>query len=119
MVAPVARVEVVRETHFGVTVGDPYRWMEEPSAEYESWLAGQGGVRPGVPGRAAAPEGAAGPDRRVAARRAGSAHPRGGRRQGVRSARGPAGRSSARRKAGTGPEGPAPPSSLLSSRWRW
>src|SRR6266496_1705453 len=42
MVAPVARVEVVRETHFGVSVDDPYRWMEEPSAEYASWLVGQG-----------------------------------------------------------------------------
>ena len=42
MAAPVARVEVVRETHFGVTVDDPYRWMKEPSAEYDSWLAGQG-----------------------------------------------------------------------------
>jgi prolyl oligopeptidase len=41
MVAPVARVEVVRETHFGVSVDDPYRWMEEPSAEYDSWLVGQ------------------------------------------------------------------------------
>src|SRR6266508_3150431 len=55
MVAPVARVEVVRETHFGVTVGDPYRWMEEPSAEYESWLARQGGhareVLDGLPHR--------------------------------------------------------------------
>src|SRR5579864_7129309 len=26
--APVARVEVVRETYFGETLSDPYRWME-------------------------------------------------------------------------------------------
>ncbi|MPZ28627.1 MAG: prolyl oligopeptidase family serine peptidase [Micromonosporaceae bacterium] len=39
--APVARVRVVRETHFGVPVADPYRWMEEPSGEFDIWLAGQ------------------------------------------------------------------------------
>lgn len=39
--APVARVQVVRETHFGVPAADPYRWMEEPSGEYDTWLAGQ------------------------------------------------------------------------------
>jgi prolyl oligopeptidase len=26
--APVARVEVVKDTYFGETVSDPYRWME-------------------------------------------------------------------------------------------
>ena len=26
--APVARVEVVRDTYFGETLSDPYRWME-------------------------------------------------------------------------------------------
>jgi prolyl oligopeptidase len=26
--APVARVEVVKDTYFGETLSDPYRWME-------------------------------------------------------------------------------------------
>ena len=40
---PVARVENVRETKFGITVNDPYRWMEgNDNAELTSWLRAQG-----------------------------------------------------------------------------
>lgn len=42
MSPPVARVDKVRETYAGVTVEDPYRWMEEESEEFDSWLRGQG-----------------------------------------------------------------------------
>jgi prolyl oligopeptidase len=35
---PAARVAPVRDTHFGVVTDDPYRWMEEPSAEFDGWL---------------------------------------------------------------------------------
>jgi prolyl oligopeptidase len=38
---PVARVEVVRETRFGITTQDPYRWMEDEDAELDQWLTGQ------------------------------------------------------------------------------
>jgi prolyl oligopeptidase len=38
---PVARVAEVRETRFGITTADPYRWMEDESAELREWLAGQ------------------------------------------------------------------------------
>jgi prolyl oligopeptidase len=39
---PVARAEVVRDTYFGVTIEDPYRWLEdEESDEVRSWLDGQ------------------------------------------------------------------------------
>jgi prolyl oligopeptidase len=41
-VAPVARVDVVTETRFGVDLPDPYRWMETEDAELAAWLAGQG-----------------------------------------------------------------------------
>jgi prolyl oligopeptidase len=34
--APVARVEVVRDTYFGETLSDPYRWME--NAKDPDWL---------------------------------------------------------------------------------
>jgi prolyl oligopeptidase len=54
---PVARVDPVRDTYFGVTVDDPYRWMEQPSAEFEAWLDGQGAyartVLDAVPDRSA------------------------------------------------------------------
>lgn len=39
---PAARVENVRETHFGVTVDDPYRWMEQQqSEETQAWMRAQ------------------------------------------------------------------------------
>src|SRR5882724_9461667 len=34
--APVARIEVVRDTYFGETLNDPYRWME--NAKDPEWL---------------------------------------------------------------------------------
>jgi prolyl oligopeptidase len=39
---PVARVDPVHETIFGVPVDDPYRWMETESGEFDNWLTGQG-----------------------------------------------------------------------------
>jgi prolyl oligopeptidase len=42
MPAPVARTEVVRDTYFGVTVEDPYRWLEDVGGEEaRGWLEGQ------------------------------------------------------------------------------
>jgi prolyl oligopeptidase len=42
MAAPVARTEVVRDTYFGITVEDPYRWLEDvASDEARAWLEGQ------------------------------------------------------------------------------
>lgn len=39
---PVARVEPVRETFFGQTVTDPYRWMEDPKdRDWEPFMRGQ------------------------------------------------------------------------------
>jgi prolyl oligopeptidase len=38
---PLARVDVVAETRFGVTTADPYRWMEDGDDELREWLAGQ------------------------------------------------------------------------------
>ncbi|HEY0606858.1 MAG TPA: hypothetical protein VGD58_28320, partial [Herpetosiphonaceae bacterium] len=40
--APAARIEVVRDTYFGTTIEDPYRWMEDwTSDEARAWLAEQ------------------------------------------------------------------------------
>jgi prolyl oligopeptidase len=40
--APPARAEVVRDTYFGVTVEDPYRWLEDTgSDEVSAWLGAQ------------------------------------------------------------------------------
>ncbi len=40
---PVARKEVVRDTHFGTTIEDPYRWMEDwKGEELRSWVQAQG-----------------------------------------------------------------------------
>ena len=42
MAQPGARVEIVRDTYFGTTIDDPYRWMEDRhSDEFETWLRGQ------------------------------------------------------------------------------
>lgn len=42
MAAPTARIEVVRDTYFGTTIEDPYRWMEDwTSDEARAWLAQQ------------------------------------------------------------------------------
>lgn len=54
--APVARVEPVRETYFGETVVDPYRWMENPQdPDWEPFLHGQNAhtraVLDAIPGR--------------------------------------------------------------------
>lgn len=43
MQQPKARVEVVRETHYGETVEDPYRWMENwHDSELSEWVEAQG-----------------------------------------------------------------------------
>ena len=34
--APVARIEVVKDTYFGETLSDPYRWME--NSKDRDWL---------------------------------------------------------------------------------
>lgn len=53
---PTARTETVRDTYFGVTIADPYRWMETETAEFDSWLDGQDAyardVLEALPGRA-------------------------------------------------------------------
>jgi prolyl oligopeptidase len=39
---PVARREVVRDTYFGNTIEDPYRWMEDwQGEEFRSWITAQ------------------------------------------------------------------------------
>src|SRR5215472_3902560 len=54
--APVARVEVVRDTYFGETLSDPYRWMEnDKDPEWLPFLKGQNAhtraVLDAIPGR--------------------------------------------------------------------
>jgi prolyl oligopeptidase len=56
--APVARVEVVKDTYFGETLSDPYRWMEDPKdRDWLPFLKGQNAhtraVLDRIPGRAA------------------------------------------------------------------
>src|SRR5579862_3903455 len=56
--APVARVAVVKDTYFGETLSDPYRWMEDPKdPDWLPFLKGQNAhtraVLELVPGRAA------------------------------------------------------------------
>jgi hypothetical protein len=42
MAAPIARTEVVRDTYFGVTVEDAYRWLEDAgSDEVRGWPEGR------------------------------------------------------------------------------
>ena len=53
---PVAHVQPVRETFFGRTVVDPYRWMEDPKdKDWEPFMRGQDAyarrVLGGIPGR--------------------------------------------------------------------
>lgn len=56
---PVARREAVPEIFHGVSLQDPYRWMEkaENAAELERWMLAQGGyaqtLLAGLPGREA------------------------------------------------------------------
>lgn len=40
-IPPIARVDVVREVLHGVTLDDPYRWMEAGGEEFDHWLDGQ------------------------------------------------------------------------------
>jgi prolyl oligopeptidase len=54
--APVARVEAVRDTYFGETLSDPYRWMEnDKDPEWLPFLKGQNAhtraVLDAIPGR--------------------------------------------------------------------
>jgi prolyl oligopeptidase len=56
--APVARVAIVKDTYFGETLSDPYRWMEnDRDAEWLPFLKGQNAharaVLERIPGRAA------------------------------------------------------------------
>ncbi|MEA3161095.1 MAG: prolyl oligopeptidase, partial [Gammaproteobacteria bacterium] len=56
--APVARIEVVRDTYFGETLSDPYRWMENgKDPDWLPFLKGQNdhtrAVIDALPGRAA------------------------------------------------------------------
>ncbi len=42
MQQPVARVDVVRDTYFGTTIEDPYRWMEDwKEEEFQAWMKEQ------------------------------------------------------------------------------
>src|SRR6202451_2300585 len=56
--APVARVEIVKDTYFGETVSDPYRWMENSKdPDWLPFLKGQNdhtrAIIDALPGRAA------------------------------------------------------------------
>jgi prolyl oligopeptidase len=56
--APVARIEVVKDTYFGETVSDPYRWMENSKdPDWLPYLKGQNdhtrAIVDALPGRAA------------------------------------------------------------------
>src|SRR5258708_32775008 len=56
--APVARVEVVKDTYFGETMSDPYRWMENSKdPDWLPFLKGQNehtrAIIDGLPSRAA------------------------------------------------------------------
>src|SRR5579863_9927917 len=56
--APVARIEVVKDTYFGETVSDPYRWMENSKdPDWLPYLKGQNdhtrAIIDALPGRAA------------------------------------------------------------------
>ena len=55
--APVARVAVVKDTYFGETLSDPYRWMEnDKDADWLPFLKGQNAharaLLERIPGRA-------------------------------------------------------------------
>ncbi len=42
MQQPVARVDLVRDTYFGTTIEDPYRWMENwKNEEFQAWVKEQ------------------------------------------------------------------------------
>lgn len=42
MQQPVARIDVVRDTYFGTTIEDPYRWMENwKGEEFQAWVKEQ------------------------------------------------------------------------------
>jgi len=52
---PAARVEIVEDTYFGVSVPDPYRWMEAmEDAEFQDYLRAQNAYARGVLDRLAA-----------------------------------------------------------------
>ncbi|TDD16819.1 hypothetical protein E1294_30065 [Nonomuraea diastatica] len=38
---PIARADVVRDVHHGITLDDAYRWMEADGEEFHRWLDGQ------------------------------------------------------------------------------
>lgn len=52
---PAARIDLVSETLFGVTVTDPYRWMEAEGPEWRAWADAEGAyavrVLGAIPGR--------------------------------------------------------------------
>ncbi|MEV1001211.1 hypothetical protein [Nonomuraea sp. NPDC050202] len=38
---PIARVDVVRAVHSGITLDDAYQWLEADGEEFHRWLDGQ------------------------------------------------------------------------------